>query len=98
MWHNLPFFMQEYDSVCLQSQLLGDARPQPLHSLSKGDSELHWPAGGRGDGQMHWGLNEDCSPSCRLRRSEATEVLLIHSMAGFYVLNQILVVGIESCF
>lgn len=84
MWQNLPVSMQKYDSVCLQSQFLGDACPQSLRSLSRGNSELHRAAGGRGDGQTQGGLKEACSPTCRLR-GEAAEVLLIHPGAVFFL-------------
>lgn len=45
--------MQEDDLFCLQSEGLGDTRPQSLHSVSSGHSELHGASGGGGDGQTH---------------------------------------------
>lgn len=81
--------MQKDDSVCLQSKFFGDVCPQPLHSLSSGDSELHRAAGGRGDRQTHGGLTSgDPSPAARRpAQAEAAEapllllllLLLLHS-------------------
>ena len=54
-------------------------RPQSLHSLSPGDSELHRAAGGGDDGQTHGGLigGGSLPAACRPARGEATEAPLL---------------------
>lgn len=76
--------MQEYDPVCVQSELLGDACFQGLRGLSSGDSQLHRAASRGGDAHAHGGLTGgDPSPAaCILGRGDATETprgLLLHS-------------------
>lgn len=78
--------VQKDDSVCLQSEFSGDVCPQSIYGFSPGDSELHWAAGGRGDGQTYDRLTSgDLSPApWRTAQGEATvaSLLLLHSNFG----------------